>query len=330
VRRLAASFGKPLCLLLLAAAMGAGAATIPSLALFAAGVGLALLTACAGVSVALAPRRVTVARTVLGREVQENDPVRVRFDAHGGDWLGVRLEVEIDPGTWVEIARAGSITEVTVERRGEYRLLRSRVRVRDALGIFERSWRVGSVEPILILPTPAVPANRNPSRPATGGDPEPDGLQEHSPGTPLARIHWPALARGAGLQVRRFAAAPGGLPLVVVDTAGARDVFAVDWAARTAAGHILALTRSGGCRVVLPGDVSETTVIGLEAGWRPLHRRLARLAGSLQAPAWGPAAGAAAIVVRASAAPPGPAGPLPRPLPQGVVPAATNRSEVPA
>jgi hypothetical protein len=108
--------------------------------------------------------------------------------------------------------------------------------------------------------------------------------------------------------------------LVVVDTAGTRDSHAVDWAARTAAGHILALTRSGGCRVLLPGDATETTVTALEAGWRALHRRLAML------DAWVPgtppqlAPGTPAIRVRASAAPPGLGRALPPALPLGVVP----------
>jgi uncharacterized protein (DUF58 family) len=201
------------------------------------------------------------------------------------------------------------------------------VRVRDAFGIFEWPLRSGVPEPLLILPRPDHNASSHPRHPATSPTPEPDGLRPHIAGDPIARIHWPALARGAGLQVRRFAPAPSGLPLVVVDTADARDPHAVDWAARTAAGHILALTRSGGCRVLLPGDATETTLIALEAGWRALHRRLAWLAASpLEAPP-GLARGTPVIRVRASAAPAGAGRAIPQPLPVGVVPAVSEAVE---
>jgi uncharacterized protein (DUF58 family) len=290
------------------------------LALFAVAVELMLLIAWAGLTAGLAARRLVVSRTVIAREVQEDDPVRLRFDVQGIKWLPVRVEAEDQSGAWVDLARAGTFLEVRVRRRGAYRLLPSRLRVRDALAIFEWPLRAGQPEALLILPTPNGRANLHPRHPATSPDPEPDGLRAHAPGDTLARIHWPALARGAGLQVRRFAAAPSGLPLVVVDTAGTRDSHAVDWAARTAAGHILALTRSGGCRVLLPGDATETTVNELDAGWRAMHRRLARLDASVLGTPPQPAPGTPAICVRASAAPAGLARALSPALPIGVVP----------
>jgi uncharacterized protein (DUF58 family) len=106
---------------------------------------------------------------------------------------------------------------------------------------------------------------------------DPDGLQPYVPGSPIGRVYWPALARGAGLQQRRLAAPPTGLPLVVVDTTGASDPRAVDWAARAAAGAILRLASTGGCRVLLPGDQAATTVTDTAATWRGVHRRLALL-----------------------------------------------------
>jgi uncharacterized protein (DUF58 family) len=297
-----------------------------SLALFALAVGLMLLIACAGVIAALSARRLTVSRTVIEREVQEGDPVRLRFDVKGIKWLPVRVEAEDPSGAWVDLTPAATFLEVKVRRRGAYRLLPSRLRVRDALGIFEWPLRAGLTEPLLILPTPDGRAALHPRHPAAAPDPEPDGLHAHTPGEPLARIHWPALARGAGLQVRRFAAAASGLPLVVVDTAGARDSHAVDWAARSAAGHIVALTRSGGCRVLLPGDATETTVIELEGGWRTLHRRLAQLEAGLGTPPQ-LARGAAAIRVRASEAPAALARALSPALPLGVVPVGSEAFE---
>ena len=64
---------------------------------------------------------------------------------------------------------------------------------------------------------------------------------------------------------------------MVVDTADTGDPRAVDWAARTAAGAILRLAGTGGCRVLLPGDQVATTVTDLTAAWHGVHRRLALL-----------------------------------------------------
>jgi hypothetical protein len=117
--------------------------------------------------------------------------------------------------------------------------------------------------------------------------------------------------------VRHFALSPDGLPLVVVETEGAAGCTALDWTARAAAGHILALARAGGCRVLLPGDARSTSVIGLDDGWRAVHRRLARL-GELPPPSGAARPrGAAAVRVRAAAAP-RPTVPPPL-LPEGVL-----------
>ncbi len=318
---------RPLGLLLLAAALAAGAESTASLALFAMAVGLVLLIACAGLSAALASRRLTVARMVIEREVQEDHPVRLRFDVHGIRWLPVRVEAEDPSGGWIELAPGSTFLDVSVRRRGAYRLLPARLRVRDAFGMFEWPLHAGLPEPLLILPTPDGQATLLPRHPATNPSSEPDGLRAHAPGDPVGRIHWPALARGAGLQVRRFAATPRGLPLVVVDTAGTQDPHAVDWAARTAAGHILALARSGGCRVLLPGDAAETTVVDVESGWRALHRRLARLNASVLGTPPQIAGGTPTIRVRASAAPARLAHALPRALPVGVVPVVSEALE---
>jgi uncharacterized protein (DUF58 family) len=318
---------RPLGLLLVAAALAAGAETLASLALFALAVGLLLLIACAGLIAAPAARRLSVSRTLIDHEAQEDDPLRLRFDVRGIKWLPVAVEVEDESKAWVDLAPGGTLLEVRVGRRGAYRLQPSRLRARDALGIFEWSLRAGSPEPFLILPRPDQEGDLRSRHAATSPSPEPDGLREHTPGDPLARIHWPALARGAGLQVRRFEAAPTGLPLVVVETAGTCDPYAVDWAARTAAGHILALTRGGGCRVLLPGDATETTVVDLQTDWRALHRRLARLDASLLGTPRQPARGTPVIRIRASAAPAAVARARPRALPVGVVPVVRQRVE---
>jgi hypothetical protein len=134
------------------------------------------------------------------------------------------------------------------------------------------------------------------------------------------------LARGAGLQQRRLTTPAGGLPLVVVGTADTGDQRAVDWAARTAAGAILRLAGTGGCRVQLPGDQAATTVTDLTAAWRGVHRRLALLQPGCPATGQGPLeAGEAPVLhVRAAHAPAEVLGAPPPPLPPGVAAAAVE------
>jgi uncharacterized protein (DUF58 family) len=306
----------PLVTLATAVALAAGAASVASPALFAVAVGLVVLTGGAGIAVALAARRVTVNRIVGAREVEEGAPIRLRFSVAGKAGLPVRLEVEDQSGGWTEIGDPHTSLELRVNRRGAYWLAPSRVRLRDSLGIFETELLGGHPEPLLILPEPDRTASHPMGHSPALDDPEPHGLQPYTDGTSFARIHWPAYARGAGLHVRHIAPSPTGLPLVVVDTAGAPSAEALDWVARTAAGHILALARNGGCRVLLPGDLTETNVGNAAGEWHAMHRRLAMLG------AFGPSegrsrAGTSALHVRATTAPAGLEPPAP--LPCGVV-----------
>jgi uncharacterized protein (DUF58 family) len=318
-------------LLLGAVALAAGAGALASLALFALAVGLLVVTVGAGASVVLAVHCLTVTRWVLAREVREDQPIGVQFAVRlrgrGRLPLPVRLEAQADAGGWVPLGERGGTLELTVGRRGAWRLAPSRLRLRDAMGIFERSLLAGLPEPLLVLPAPDLRVPVPPRSGAWAGDPDPDGLQPYVPGSPIGRIHWPALARGAGLQQQRLAPQPAGLPLVVIDTGGASDPAAVDWAARAAAGVVVRLAGSGGCRVLLPGDHTATTVTDTAVTWRGVHRRLALVApagptvprvpaGDGQAPVvWIRAADAPAEVLSAS----------PRPLPPGVVAVPTKR-----
>jgi uncharacterized protein (DUF58 family) len=297
---------RPVGLLLAAAALAVAAGGIPSPALMSVALGLGSVTVAAWAVTALAGRRVTVTRTLPVREAREYEPIRVDFEVAGLGRLPVVLEARNGAGEWTPL---GGAMQVVVPRRGPYRLDPSELRVRDPLGIARRHLTAGRPERLVILP---APEERLPGAPAAGpaaGDPEPDGLQAYAPGIPIARIHWPALARGAGLQARRVASGPHGLPLVVVDTSGALQPGAVDWAARAAAGHVQRLVRNGGCRVRLPGDSRETTVADPEA-WRALHRRLAFLAAAPASP--GPAAAIHIAAAAAMSLPP------PPPLPLGV------------
>jgi uncharacterized protein (DUF58 family) len=314
-------------------AVAAGALASP--ALFALAVGLVMVTVGAGASVLLAAHRLTVTRLVLEREAREDQPIDVRFQVWGLGRLPlpVHLEAQADTDGWVPIGEHGGTLALTVGRRGAWQLAPSRLRLRDALGIFERSLLAGRPEPLLILPTPdlTMPIRSRLGAWATADEADPDGLQPYIPGTPIGRIHWPALARGAGLQQRRLAAPPSGLPLVVIDTVGPGDPGAVDWAARVAAGVVLRLARGGGCRVLLPGDRTPTSITKAAATWRGVHRRLALLdpAGSTvpQPPL---EAGQASVVwIRAARAPAEMLGQRPGPLPPSVAAAAGMRQADP-
>ena len=81
-----------------------------------------------------------------------------------------------------------------------------------------------------------------------------DGLRPYRPGTPASRIHWPALARGAGLIERRLQADGDTRPLIVLDTRGSGDLELLDAAVRAAASLTLELARGGGCGLLLPGE----------------------------------------------------------------------------
>jgi uncharacterized protein (DUF58 family) len=322
-------------LLLGAAVLLPTAGALASLALFALAVGLLLVTLAAGASVAAAARRLVVTRSVLQREVGEDQPISVCFQVRGPGRLPlpVHLEAQVDTDGWVPLGEGGGLVPLLVGRRGAWRLEPSRLRLRDGLGILAWPLLACQPEPLLILPTPDRRVPIPPRPDARVGDPDLDldGLEPYVPGTPISRVHWPALARGAGLQQRRLTTPPGGLPLVVVDTAGTGDPRAVDWAARTAAGVILRLVGAGGCRVQLPGDQAATTLTDLTAAWHGVHRRLALLQPAGPAAAPGPlqAEEVPVLYVRAADAPAEALGTQPPPLPPGVVAAATEREAGP-
>jgi uncharacterized protein (DUF58 family) len=259
----------PALLMLAGAALG-------SLALF--GLGLALIVLYVGIAVALAlaERRLTVVRTIERGDVQEGQPLTVRFEIGGLRALPVRVEVLGQGGRWHGLEDGAGDVGFAIDRPGAHVLGPSPLLLRDDLGLFSRLTLGGRPESVLVLPEPAAPPARLRAAGApVAADPEPDGLRPYTPGTPMSRVHWPSAARGGELHERHFTTGRDQLPLVVVDTAGAAGP-ALDWVARTAAGLILALTRTGGCRVLLPGDRVPTTLDDIGA-WPAMHRRLAAL-----------------------------------------------------
>ena len=120
-----------------------------------------------------------------------------------------------------------------------------------------------------------------------------DGLRPYRPGTPASRIHWAALARGAGLLERRLRA-DGDTPAADrARRARARGPEEhLDAAVRAAASLTLELARRGGCRVLLPGERRPITVESDLNSWPGVHTRLALVEGGAdaRAPALAPGA----------------------------------------
>ena len=300
-----------------------------SVALFAFALGLLVVVGGCLATLAIAARRVKVERRIDRPEVVEGRPLTLRFDLRELGWLPIHAEVRDEAGRWRRLDDTAS-RGCTIERPGPHLVGGSEVRLRDDLCLFARHLSAGNPTVVLVLPDPAKagvrpppggaergrtqPDGLRPSGADPGRDLEPDGLQQYARGTPIGRIHWPSVARGGEWQERRVITSPRGVPLVVVDLSDAASEEAIDWALRTAAGHIQALAGSGGCRVLLPGEASPIAVASAADGWPDVHRRLAYLRGHTAALSAPPGA----IFVRASRAP-APASPPP-PLPTGVVP----------
>lgn len=249
-----------------------------SLAIFALGIGVALVYTGAHVVVGKAERRLRVDRRLLHHELVEGTPAEIEFEVAGVEGLPVRVEVACACGEWHALPAGVTSFSWKIDRPGPHVFEPSMLRIRDDLGLFTRQVLAGEPQALLVLPEPAdVGAYRRHGGLDLAQDPEPDSVRPYVRGTPMNRIHWKKSAQGGDLMERTFITARDQLPLLIVDTTGAPSGAAVDWAAREAAGQLLALAQGGGCRVLLPGDRTPTTLLDPAGGWAGLHRRLADL-----------------------------------------------------
>ncbi len=275
--------------------------------LLVAGAGLTVLAAASSIWVALAIRGAGVERTVAERRVLEEEPLSVRITARAGAlrWPGGEVHDTLlgEPAPLRPLRRAANVRVVArFARRGERELPASVLVVRDPLGLATRTVSAREAARVLVLP------RTFPVRAAGGGAgvgraagaqalqagavrTEFDGLRPYREGTPAARIHWPALARGAGLLERHLRPDADARPLVILDARAPASEEALDAAVRAAASLVLELARAGGCALLLPGERRPRTVDSDLAAWPGLHARLALVAS-------GPAPSVAALGTR--------------------------------
>jgi uncharacterized protein (DUF58 family) len=267
--------------------------------LFVPGIALAALGLGAPGWVWIASREARLARRLECDRVVEEEPLEATIEIDHGIW-GLPCGEVLDPlvGSPVSVreplALLGGRGVVRVRviarfpRRGVKRLEPPSLVLRDALGL-ARAVRAGAgaAQQLLVLPRvervswiAADPGERlDPSAgsalPEALAAVEVDGLRPYRVGTPASRIHWPALARGAGLLERRLRADTDARPLVVLDARGAAEIEHLDCAVRAAASLVVALAQRGGCGLLLPGDRRPIEIDPDLGAWPAAHARLA-------------------------------------------------------
>jgi uncharacterized protein (DUF58 family) len=295
--------------------------------LFVPGVAIILLGVAAPAWVAVAAQGATIQRTLESTRVVEDEPIEATIEVRRGPW-GLPGAVVLDPlaGEPVSIRSPMSIISgassasvrivASFPRRGIRRIEPPTLIVSDALEL-ARIVRESPSPPqeLLVLPRTDrvkwVPGAGEKWRRATGaaalepfGATEVDGLRPYRQGTPASRIHWPALARGAGLLERRLRADTESRPLVVVDARCDGAPEHLDAAVRAAASLVLELGTRTGCGLLLPGEFRPLEIEQDLIAWPIAHARLALVEGGPETRAPGLAPGARSAQVLYVAATP--------------------------
>jgi uncharacterized protein (DUF58 family) len=283
--------------------------------LFVPGVALVALGIVSPIWVHVAAQGAQIERRLDAPRVVEDEPIEATIEVSRG-YLGLPGATVLDPLAGQPVAihgpmslisggRSASIRIVACfPRRGVRRLEPPTLIVADALEL-ARAVRVSPspVEELLVLPRTqrvrwASGAGEKWRRAAGTASVEPlgatelDGLRPYRQGTPASRIHWPALARGAGLLERRLRADTDSRPLVVLDARGDGPAEYLDAAVRAAASLVLELGRKVGCGLLLPGEHRPLEVEPDLTAWPVAHARLALIEGGPDTRAPGLAPGA--------------------------------------
>jgi len=291
------------------------------------GVGLLLLASASATWSALAARGVGVERRLSAAAVLEGEPLRATIEIRHGR-LGLPAAEVHDPLSSEPLpvrrslsSRAGGRsripTTVSFARRGRELLEPPALLIRDPLELACAVCHGARGQEVLVLPRTeplrwlgSEDGEQPGSRPRhavleRGATAELDGLGPYRPGTPAARIHWPALARGAGLQERRLRAERDHRPLIVLDARMPGSDEDLDAAVRAAASLTLELARRGGCDLLLPGSRRPLRVEPDLRAWRQAHTRLAlvQAADASRSPALARGAAARELFYVAAASP---------------------------
>lgn len=263
------------------------------------GVGLVALALGGLAWVRRAAGGASVRREVPVRRVEEDEAVSVAVEVASarGPLPGGVVEDPLVAGPMPVRAGARAARmriNVRFARRGRRVLPPPVLRLRDPLGLASRTVPAsGPDDEIVVLPRTspvAVSGDSGVSHAVravltlTAAATELDGLRPYRDGAPAGRIHWPAVARGAGLVEKRMRADADSRPLVVLDARAAASQEDEDAAVRAAASLVLALARRGGCALLLGGERRAAEVEADLAAWPALHARLALADGSAPAP----------------------------------------------
>jgi uncharacterized protein (DUF58 family) len=295
VRRAGAVGGAGLGLILIALLFEAAPLFVP-------GIALIVLAVAAPAWVHLAAGTAHVERHLESTRVVEDEPIEATIEVSRGPWglpgatvldplAGMPVQVHA-PMSLISGGRSASVRIVACfPRRGIRRIEPPSLVVADALELGrEVVVSPSPAQELLVLPRTErvkwAPGAGEKWRRVAGvaaveplGATEVDGLRPYRHGTPASRIHWPALARGAGLLERRLHADTDSRPLVVLDSRGSGPPEHLDAAVRAAASLVLELGRRVGCGLLVPGEHRPLEVEPDLVAWPMAHARLALVEG---------------------------------------------------
>lgn len=263
--------------------------------LYVPGAALGALAVVAVAWVVLGAAGASVERSVGARRAAEGEAVHGRLRARAGvlGLLGARLDDALVGDRALPWQRQVTLrVDARFARRGRRDLPPPAIAFADPLGLARaRVQGAGPAESLLVLPRiePVVAAGRAGDGDGTGAggrrsgygaaEVEIDGLRPAQEGAPATRIHWPALARGAGLMERRLRPEADARPMIALDARMPASMDALDAAVRATASLAVHLARRGGVALLLPGDRRPALLESDLHGWAAQHVRLALLEG---------------------------------------------------
>src|SRR4051812_19106897 len=268
------------------------AGTFDAEPLYVTGAALLLLGAGAALWIGIGGRGATLERELAIRSVVEEEPLQVRIHARAGKlplppgWIDEPLlpePVRLPAGR----RHARVRIEVTFGRRGRRKLPPPALVLRDPFGLAQRVITGPATDEVLVRPRlykvnltagggDATPAHARASLLAAA-ETEIDGLRPWREGSPASRIHWPALARGAGLMERKLISEADSRPIVVLDPRAPASPEALDAAVRAAGSLAVHFAKRTGCSLLLPGDRRATVIEPDLLAFPAAHVRLAIL-----------------------------------------------------